>query len=275
VAFFLRLIGYFLRIIPDRIFYLFANMLGYLWFYIIRIRRRVATENVISALALTRDESERIVRSSMINLVVSFLEFISERPVVIDYANIEELNSLREKGAVIVTAHTANWDVLEQAASQNRIRLGIISRRSGFLPLQAFLDEIRKRRNEVVFAEDVHIGEMVRFLRSGGFLGVVIDQNMPPKRGRPALFFGKEVNTTFAPQILSLRADRVILPAFIRRVKDGQYEITFYRHHIVRDASDSEIRNSMNYLNSLLEEFIRRYPEQWLWVHRRFKPLKR
>jgi len=97
---------------------------------------------------------------------------------------------------------------------------------------------------------------------------------MPPRRGRPATFFSQRVNTTFAPQIISIRTGLPILPAFIRRVQRERFEVVFYSPHRPADDSDRGIENSMNYLNNLLMDFIRLYPDQWLWVHKRFKPLR-
>ncbi len=227
------------------------------------------------ALNVTVREAERIVLGSMTGLVISFLEFISQRRVQIVYSGLNENLETLKNGAIIVTAHTGNWDILEQAAFDKNIRLGVITRRSRFLPLQSFVEYIRRRRHETVFGEDVGIPVLMGFLRDKGVLGIVIDQNMPPRRGRPALFFGKEVNTTFAPQILSVRSGLPIIPVFVRRVNAGRYEILFHKPHFVKSSADEDIRASMDTLNGLLEEFIRKYPDQWLWVHRRFKPLVR
>ncbi len=269
-----RLKGLLLRLLPERFFYLLSKFLGYVWFYVFRIRRETAIKNVCLSLNLTKNDAERIVRDSMVGLCASFLEFVSQRKLKINLIGYEENKELLKKGAIVVTAHTGNWDVLEQIASQEKIKLGVLSRKSGFLPIQSFLNYVRKSRNEVVFLSDTSVSSLIKFLKSGGVLGVAIDQNMPPKHGRPALFFGQRVNTTFAPQILSFRSGLPIIPVFIRRIEMGRYEVLFYQHCIIRDFSDTEIENSMNYLNLLLEKFIRKYPDQWLWVHRRFKPLR-
>ncbi|MCX7944888.1 MAG: lysophospholipid acyltransferase family protein [Deltaproteobacteria bacterium] len=270
----LRLKGLFLRLLPKKVFYMLGYLLGYLWFYVLRIRRNEAIKNVCMVLGVDRDEGKRIVLQSMINIVISFLEFISQRKVKVAYKGLENWIQRLKGGAIVATAHTSNWDILERVACENSIKLGVLSRKTKFSPLQSLLEELRRSRNEVVFWEHTGIATLVRFLRSEGVLGVVIDQNMPPRHGRPAKFFNKMVNTTFTPQILSIRSGRPIIPVFIRRVELGSYEIIFYEPHILRDHSDEEIQNSMNYLNELLEKFIRENPSQWLWVHKRFKPLR-
>ncbi|MCX7957892.1 MAG: lysophospholipid acyltransferase family protein [Deltaproteobacteria bacterium] len=269
----LKIKGFFLRLLPDKLFYFISCLLGYFWFYVLRIRRKTAVKNVIMALNVGKEEAEKIVLGSMINLVSAFMEFISQREVRIEFSGYKEIKEILAKGAIVVTAHTANWDVLEQAASKEKINLGVLSRKSRFMMLQAFAEDVRRRRGETVFYEDTGFSVLMKFLKSKGVLGIVIDQNMPPRHGRPALFFGKMVNTTFAPQILSLRSGLPIIPVFIRMVERGRYEITFYKPNFLVSATDEEILNSMNSLNMLLEQFIRENPSQWLWVHRRFKPL--
>lgn len=274
MALLFRIKGLFLKILPKKLFYLLARFLGYLWFYILRVRRRVAIENVCMTLGVSRKEAEKIVLESMVGLVTSFLEFVSQRSLRIRYVGFNEVKEVIFRGGIIVTAHTGNWDVLEQVAYQNNIRLGVLSRKSKFLPLQKFVEYIRGKRGEIIFEETTRIPALVRFVKSGGVLGLVIDQNMPPEHGRPALFFGREVNTTYTPQILSLRTGLPIIPVFVKRIEDGDYEVIFYELQTLRDKSDESIKNSMNYLNKRLEDFIRSNPTQWLWVHRRFKPLQ-
>jgi len=274
VGLLLRLKALFLRLLPNSIFYGIATLLGYIWFYIVPIRRGVAMENVMKCLGTSRREASNIVLRSMINIVTAFMEFISQRDIHIVYRNYEELGKVKSEGAIIATAHTGNWDVLERAASMEKIRLGVISRKSKFSPLNNLLDNIRKKRGETVFKDDTPVSTLSKFLKGGGFLGVVIDQNMPPKRGRPATFFSQRVNTTFAPQLISLRSRLPIMPVFIRRVERDRFEVVFYTTHRPEDDSDRAIEDSMNYLNGLLMDFIRQYPDQWLWVHRRFKPLR-
>ena len=274
VALLLRIEGFILRILPKCIFYCIATLLGYIWFYIIPIRRGVALENVMRCLNVSERDARRIVLNSMINIATSFLEFIAQRDVIITYRNYEEFESIKNEGGVIATAHTGNWDVLESVAIREGVRLGVISRKSGIDALNRFLETIRKERGETIFEEDTPISQLLKFLRDGGFLGIVIDQNMPPRRGRPATFFSQRVNTTFAPQIISIRTGLPILPAFIRRVQRERFEVVFYSPHRPADDSDRGIENSMNYLNNLLMDFIRLYPDQWLWVHKRFKPLR-
>lgn len=226
------------------------------------------------ALKINQKEAERIARKAFINLSISYLEFISQRRVIIDYKNLEEINKLKGSGVIIVTAHTGNWDILERAASDLGLNIGIISRRSAFSPLQRFLEDIRKKRGESIFNEDARYSLMSSFIKTGGRLGIAIDQNMPPKRGRTATFFSKEVNTTYAPQILSIRTGAPILPVFVRRIRENRFEVEFFTPYRLEDNSDTSIFKSMNTLNNLLEDYIKRYPDQWLWVHRRFKPLK-
>lgn len=272
---FFKLKGFFLRLLPEGLFYLLARILALIWFYALRIRRGVAIHNIMLALGVSKDEAKKIALNSLVNLTASFMEFVSQRRVNINYVNYDIIENHINSGAIIVTAHTGNWDILERAAALKGLRLGVISRVSRFSPIMKFLNEIRKSRGEAVFSQNASVMELSKFLRRGGrFLGIVIDQNMPPRHGRPALFFGREVNTTFAPQILSIRTNLPIIPVFIRRVNKNNFEVVVYNAERLRGDSDQEIVDSMNQLNLLLEGFIKKYPEQWLWVHRRFKPLR-
>ncbi|MGB9600973.1 MAG: lysophospholipid acyltransferase family protein, partial [Myxococcota bacterium] len=235
---FFKIKGLFLRKLPDRFFYFLAKLLALFWFYIIRIRRGVAIQNIMLSLKVSESEAKKIALNSLINITTSFLEFISQRGVNIDFKNFEQIESHIQSGAIVVTAHTGNWDVLERAAGLKNLRLGLISRRSSFSPIMKFLENIRDSRGEVVFYQNSSIAGMCRFLRGGGFLGIAIDQNMPPRHGRPAVFFNQEVNTTFAPQILSIRTGLPIIPVFIRRVKEKNFEVIAYEAERPKDDSE-------------------------------------
>ncbi|MBK5932779.1 lysophospholipid acyltransferase family protein, partial [Rhodovulum imhoffii] len=113
------------------------------------------------------------------------------------------------------------------------------------------------------------LGEMLRFLRSGGMLGIVIDQYM--RHGAPLTFFGKTAPTALSAAQMALKYDALVVPIYGVRQSDG---VSF---EIVAEAPvpHGTAKEMTQALNDSLEAQVRRNMDQWLWIHRRWKPERR
>jgi len=110
------------------------------------------------------------------------------------------------------------------------------------------------------------MGEMVRFLRAGGKLGLLIDQRM--QQGAKLSFFGHEALTALSAAELALKYDALLLPVYAIRQENGlDFDI------LVEASIPPGTPESMTQaLNDSLEALVRQHPEQWFWIHRRWKP---
>jgi KDO2-lipid IV(A) lauroyltransferase len=117
---------------------------------------------------------------------------------------------------------------------------------------------------------------MLRVLRKNGILGLLIDQNTGQWEGVFVDFFGMPACTTNGPALLALHTGAPVIPVFIVRQDDGRYRIIFGPEVDIIHTEDREndvIENTRNF-TAIIEKMVRRYPDQWLWVHNRWKEKK-
>jgi len=110
-------------------------------------------------------------------------------------------------------------------------------------------------------------------LKNNRMLGLLVDQNTSENEGILVDFFGKPVRHTPSAAILARRFDALIIPAFITTEDHHHYEITFYEPIITKKSEDKErdIFESVQEQARITEEIIRKKPEEWFWLHKRWK----
>jgi len=114
-----------------------------------------------------------------------------------------------------------------------------------------------------------------RLLKQGKAVAMVIDQHMPPGRGIGVPFFGKLASTTYAPALMAFTTGAQILPVSIERIRRGRHRVCIEAPVEVKRDGDrtKEVLRLTSALNKWLEEKIIQNPDQWLWIHRRWKPV--
>ena len=269
-----------LRALPRGLLDALGALAGLAWYWLVPIRRRVAIDNVSAALTGgDRAAAAVIVRHSFVNLCKFTLAFAARCPGDTAGVTVEGDGPLKAavaagKGAIVATAHTGDWDLNEMTGPAIGVHLHVLTRKVHMRGIQRFWEESRTARRNVYLPHNTAVTEMLGVLRAGGCLALVYDQNMPPKRGVRVPFFGRDASTSFAPAVLHFRTGAPIFPTFGARMPDGRYVI---RIHPPLDAMarTGDLRADsaamMTALNRLLEDWIRQYPDQWLWVHRRWK----
>jgi KDO2-lipid IV(A) lauroyltransferase len=117
---------------------------------------------------------------------------------------------------------------------------------------------------------------MLKILKHGGILGIVPDQDVDSVDGVFVDFFGKEAYTPTAPVKLAMAAKTQIVPIFVVRKKDNTHKLVVEKPiDVLRgDEKEEDIRRYTQAWTSLLEKYVRKYPQQWVWVHKRWKTLR-
>jgi KDO2-lipid IV(A) lauroyltransferase len=177
------------------------------------------------------------------------------------------------KGVLFLTAHFGNWELSSFAHGIYGHPLSFIVREMDNPLLDRLIHDYRRASGGRAIEKRDAAREVLRRLRRGEAVGILSDQNMLPGEGVFVNFFGIPACTTTAPARLARKTGAaVIFGITIWDEKLGKYRLRFERvPWIRRDDPEEEILvNTQNYAR-LLEEQARRYPEQWLWVHRRWK----
>jgi KDO2-lipid IV(A) lauroyltransferase len=280
---FFQVIGSIVRLLPLRLVHKTGFALARLAYPILKSRRNIALTNLQNAFP-EMDESRRteIAFRSFQSVSATFLELlwypnftkdgIKQR---VHIENIELLRKLQEKkkGIVFLTAHFGSWELATQAISvYSDARVCTIAKPQSNL----FIDRVITRWRELfglkIVSMGVSVREILRTLQEGGIIALAADQSAP-KESIAVEFFGRKVPTFQGPAIFSLKTGAPIVLGCTLRQEDGNYTMRFV--HVPSDdlhgASDETILELTRRQVQMTEAIIRQYPEQWMWMHKRWK----
>jgi KDO2-lipid IV(A) lauroyltransferase len=177
------------------------------------------------------------------------------------------------KGVIIISGHLGNWEVGPQFLSCYFGKsLTGIARKTRFAWLDACLYRLRTRFGNRIIYKKGALRSMIKTLRRGEMLGVMIDQSRR-KNGVEVLFFGKKATATSSVALLALRCKSPVLPMFCVREADG--ELTIYVKpplELGRTKNlPQDLQANTQIMVDAVEEMVRQYPEQWAWYQRPWK----
>jgi len=268
-----------IRWLPYPAIHRLGAWLGRAAFHVLKSYRKRALSNLSMAtdLNLQPSDIQRIAKGSLENLMITCLEYpklASETKIerIAHCENPEVADKLMKEGKPVIffCGHQANWEILFLEGT-NRMPGVAIGRPVKNTYLYRFVLKMREKFGGKIIAPQNAIKEGLRALKKGCFLGIVGDQGRPDS-GYCSPFFGRLAYTSPIPAILSHRTGSPIIVATTRRA-NGRY-IIHYSDPIWpdRDAPmEQETDRMMRQCLSVLEESIRQIPEQWLWVHNRWK----
>ena len=258
-----------------------GNFLGRLtWPFIPARRRRMAVENVSICLGAVPQEAVRIAKASWVRfgpMLFEVMRFPVLKPRFLEMAEIEGAAYLWEglslgRGAVIASAHTGNWELMGgvlAAAGFPTVGVAMRQKEAGF---DRFINEYRRGVGMHVTYKD-NVREMFALLKKGWAIGLLMDQDSDHRSGIVFDWFGRPTNFVQGPAALARHQNAPIVPGYIHRLPDGHHRIRFYPPIFVERTKDkaADIRRAMEAVSRTLEQHIRRYPEEWFWLHDRWK----
>jgi KDO2-lipid IV(A) lauroyltransferase len=177
------------------------------------------------------------------------------------------------KGVLFLTAHFGNWELSSFAHGVYGYPLNFIVRELDNPLIDALINRYRCLSGGRAIEKRDSAREVLRAFRRGEAVGILADQNMLASDGVFVDFFGRSACTTPGPARLAQRAGvPVVLGLVIWDAKIKKYRLRFDPvEWIKRDDPEEEVLVNTANFTRLIEQYIRRYPEQWLWVHRRWK----
>ncbi len=269
--------------LPRRLLVAVFGGLGVL-LWMLGIRRRVVMENLRLAFP-DRSEAQRraIARATYRHLGEMVPEFLrvpylkpAELERIFEYEGWDNLEraAAMGKGVIACTGHFGHFDLLAAAHSLRGIRMTTISRTMQVglwtgTRARAGVQEIYVKPGETFTAA-------VKALRAGRVLGYVIDQSEPNRNAIYPTFFGVPAATAATPAVLSRRTGAPIVFAVSVPLAGGRHRVVIEGPLFPPDTGDHEHDTLvfMQDLNDRLESWVRRHPEQWYWLHRRWKRTK-
>ncbi len=259
-----------------------ATLLGLVVWAVDGRHRRVAAANLRLAYGetLTPAQRGRLVRESMRHLVRVALETFavrtylsdpSEVPVVVQGAEHLRKAAASGRGVILATGHLGHWELLGIVCGRLGFPGTAITRPLDNPYLEARLLDQRTLSGNRVIDKHGAFDAARRVLLDGGILGMLFDQR-PKRGGIPVPFFGAPAYVTDGLARLVLDTDADVMPCFGVFESDGTVRVTFEGPiPIVRtgDRMADAIRMSAD-CTAVIEQWVRRYPGQWLWTHRRW-----
>lgn len=228
-------------------------------------------------------ERERLLRSSFVSLGRQLGEF-SQFPRatteglrnLVEYDGIEILHEAkaRGRGIIFLTSHLGAWEILCFAHSALFDPISFMVRRIDNPRIEEMIEGIRTRFGNQPIDKKSAARSAMKLLRGGGTLGVLADLNTHPHEGVFVPFFNRMACTTGGVAVLALRTDASVIPVCAPWDEERQ-RFVFHGSpaiELVRTGDherDVEINTAR--FTAAIEEQVRRYPDQWLWIHKRWK----
>lgn len=194
---------------------------------------------------------------------------------LIIYDGFENFARAREqgKGVLFLTAHFGNWELSSFAHGLYGYPLNFLVRELDNPLLDAFINRYRCLSGGHAIEKRESAREILRALQRGEAVGILADQNMLSSEGVFVEFFGRLACTTSAPARLARKLGvPIVLGLVIWDEKLKKYRLRFDSVEWIKcdDPEEEILANTANFTRRL-EDYVRRYPDQWLWVHRRWK----
>jgi Kdo2-lipid IVA lauroyltransferase/acyltransferase len=180
----------------------------------------------------------------------------------------------RGKGVLVLTGHLGAWELSSFYHSLTGHPMEIIIRRLDNRLLDEYVNGIRCMHGNQVLHKDDFARGLVLAMRQGRAVGILMDTNITPPQGVFVKFFGIEACTASGLARVALRTGAAVLPGFlVWEAEAGRYVLHFGPELNFTQSGDREadVLAATQQCNDALEAWIRRYPDQWLWIHRRWK----
>jgi Kdo2-lipid IVA lauroyltransferase/acyltransferase len=182
--------------------------------------------------------------------------------------------SAKGKGVLVVTGHLGAWELSSFYHSLMGYPMSLVIRRLDNPRVDALVNTIRTRHGNRVIHKDDFARGLITAMHAGETVGILMDTNMTPPQGVFVPFFGIEACTASGLARVALRSGAAVLPGFLLWEESEQKYVLHFGEELellrTGDAVGDIVANTALF-TAAIESYIRRYPGQWLWVHRRWK----
>jgi KDO2-lipid IV(A) lauroyltransferase len=270
------------RFMPGWLVRACGTTLGVAFYTIDGGHRRIAQRNLAAAFpARSAAERRRIARAAFGHfgrLLFELLRFATLTPSrMLDSVEVEgeersRLAYAQGKGVLFVTGHFGYWELQAMVHALQAEPVSILARALDNRRLNQLLEDIRQRTGNTVIYRRETIRRVMRTLQAGHGVAVLIDQHIMSRDAIYVDFFERPAATTSAVAALALRTGAPVVPVFALPIGGGRYRM-IYEHPVEPPRADSTdaVREFTQRCTDVLEMYVRRHPDLWLWMHRRWR----
>ena len=273
-----------LGVLPRPLARLLAELLAFFVYRVFGRLRRVGRRNLEMALPdLSAAAREEILRGVYRHLGWQLVEFCRMPRYTPENTRgwlrtegLEHYLAARDrgKGVLVVTGHLGAWELSSFYHSLMGHPMGMVIRRLDNRRLDAFVNGIRCLHGNSVLHKDDFGRGLLTAMHAGGTVGILMDTNMTPPQGAFVEFFGMQACTATGLAHVARKTGAAVLPGFMLwEPAERCYVLHFGAEIKIPSTEDvaTDILAGTQLCTSVIEGWIRRYPDQWLWIHRRWK----
>jgi len=279
----LRLAAGLVQLLPANAAYVIGRFCGCLGFQFLPKYRKPAIQHLKMAFGTVKGEGEinRIARNVFMNITGNFasmphLTRVNKNNIdsIVRGHNMNRLDEVlsRGKGIIVLTAHFGNWELVGAYMRIKGYEGATIVRKLYFYKYDEYLAKLRRIHDVGTVYRDESPKKMLRYLKDNKVLGMLADQDIPSIDGVFVDFFGKLAYTPKAPVKIAMASGAPIVPCFM--IRNGLKYDYFVDEPIYAEAGRNKEESVKHYTQkwtNVLESYIRKYPDQWVWMHKRWR----
>lgn len=273
------------KFIPARYLYGFAQKISLLGYRVAKKQRKIARESltIVFGQSKSKEEIEAVAQDCFTLMAKSAVElmFLMDRPALlkksVEFAGRENLDNAlaRGEGVILVSAHFGNFPLLMAKLALSGYKIAGIMRpmRDGRVE-KIFLKKRNRLGVKTIYSQprNTCVNETIEALRNNEIVFIPLDQNFGTG-GIFVNFFGQKAATATGPVVLAQRTKAALVACFIVRQKDNSHKLIFEPPLALEEGENAQktIVFNIQRLTDIIEAYIRKYPAEWGWVHRRWK----
>ena len=273
-----------LACLPLGVAYWLGARLGDVLYLVLARRRRIVFENLAMAFGTdkTAEERHQIARATFRNLGQHVVDFSHVRQLTVQrfttmcyIEGLEHVETLlqRDMGLLILSAHFGSWELAPAVSLCLTTPLHVIVRPLDNPALQRLAEAYRRRCGYRTIPRRAALAACLKVLRRGEIVAVLMDQSSLRHESIQVEFFGTSAYTSRGPALLALRTGCPVVSGFLIRVGQGRHRLVFSQEIPVRRTGNlqQDIVDNTRTFTHVIESYVRRYPDHWFWLHRRWK----
>lgn len=278
-----RVASFFIFILPLKVGLKVGQGLGRLAFYSLKKARSSALNNLDIAFGNTKSTKEKslIAREVFENLGKNLVEVVSlakfNKNNIDRYIGCRGFESIERllkqgKGGIVLSGHFGNWELMAHYFGIKGYKVNVIARRMRMDQFENILARVRRRHGVNVIHRDASTKEVLTIIKRNEFIGMMPDQDMDSVSGVFVDFFGRKAYTPNGPAVLNFLTKLPIIPCFMARKGFG-HEVMVdepIELSVTGDRAEDILENTQRY-TKVIEDYVRRFPSQWVWLHDRWK----
>lgn len=260
-----------------------ARVKGKLFYYLLPIRRSVARSNLRLAFPeKSKEEINKIVKGCYVNVLTVIAEFFYMRSMkqedMLEFMKFTNeklyLDKIKEgMGVMIISGHFGNWELTAYGSNRvTGVKINIVVKEQTNLRVNEGINRIRTAAGNKMIDMRNPLKQILSALKAGEVVAMLGDQSAP-KENVKVDFFVKDVPTFEGTARIALKTCANVLFVVSVRQPDGTYLLTFHEIEIskYKDSAEENVKALTQAHVNLLVEYIKAYPDHWLWFHKRFK----